>query len=73
MIKHKYLFLEISAHNNHVECKKILDSRECGMKLMEKELGKFNSEVKELVYRDKRKHLQEFICTNGLVFIINRI
>ena len=56
MIKHKYLFLEISAHNNHVECKRILDSRERGMRLMEKELDKFDSEVKELIYRDKRKH-----------------
>jgi hypothetical protein len=73
MLGHKYLFLEISTSNNHVECKKILSSREAGMKLMERELDKFDSEVKDLIYRDARKHLQEFICTNGLVFIINRI
>jgi hypothetical protein len=73
MLKHKYLFLEISTSNNHVECKKIFDSREAGLKLMERELNKFDSEVKDLIYRDTRKHLQEFICTNGLVFIINRI
>ena len=73
MIKHKYLFIEVSAPDSHVEHRRILSSRELGMKLMEKELIKFDSEVKDLIYRDKRKHLQEFICTNGLVFIINRI
>ena len=73
MIKHKYLFIEVSAPDNHVEHRRILNSRELGMRLMEKELIKFDSEVKDLIYRDKRKHLQEFICTNGLVFIINRI
>jgi hypothetical protein len=73
MINHKYLFLEISTDSNHVECKKILPSREAGMKLMERELFKFDSEVTNQLYRDVRKHKQEFICTNGLVFIINRI
>ena len=73
MLTHKYLFLEISTHKNEVAARKILNSREAGMKLMEKELSYLNAEVIDLIYRDKRKHLQEFICTNGLVFIINRI
>ena len=73
MLKHKYLFLEISANDDHVVSKRILKSRESGMRLMEKELYNLDSEVIDLIYRDKRRHLQEFICTNGLVFIINRI
>ena len=73
MLRHKYLFLEISTSNNHVECKKVLPSREAGMRLMERKLSNLNSEVVTLLYRDARKHLQEFICTNGLVFIISRI
>ena len=73
MLKHKYLFLEISTSNNHVEFRKILNSREDSMKLMEKELYKFNSEVINQVFRDVRKHKQEFVCTNGLLFVINRI
>ena len=73
MLKHKYLFLEISTSNNHVECRKILNSREAGMRLMEKELYRFDSEVINQVFRDVRKHKQEFVCTNGLLFVINRI
>ena len=73
MLKHKYLFLEISANNDLIQKKKIFKSREAGMRLMEKELINLDSEVVTLLYRDTRKHLQEFICTNGLVFIINRI
>ena len=74
MINHRYLFLEISTNNNnHVECKKILPSREAGMRLMERELLKFDSEVVNQLYRDVRKHKQEFVCTNGLLFVINRI
>jgi len=73
MLKHKYLFLEISANDDQVLSKRILKSRESGMRLMEKELTSLDAEVRELIYRDARKHLQEFICTNGLVFIINRI
>lgn len=73
MLRHKYLFLEISANNDLIQKKKIFKSREAGMKLMEKELINFDSEVITLLYRDIRKHKQEFICTNGLVFIINRI
>ena len=73
MINHKYLFLEISTDSNHVEYKKILPSREAGMRLMEKELYRFDSEVINQLYRDARKHKQEFVCTNGLLFVINRI
>lgn len=73
MLRHKYLFLEISTSNNHVECKKVLPTREAGMRLMERKLINLDSEVATVLYRDTRKHLQEFICTNGLVFIINRI
>lgn len=73
MLKHKYLFLEISANDDQVLSRRILKSRESGMRLMEKELYSLDAEVKDLIYRDTRKHLQEFICTNGLVFIINRI
>ena len=73
MLKHKYLFLEISTSNNHVACRKILASRESGMRLMEKELYRFDSEVINQLYRDVRKHKQEFVCTNGLLFVINRI
>jgi hypothetical protein len=73
MLKHKYLFLEISTGKNNVAIRKVLNSREAGMKLMERELSHCDAEVIDLIYRDKRKHLQEFICTNGLVFIINRI
>ena len=72
MLRHKYLFLEIGA-NNIVTQKRVFKTREAGMRLMERKLINLDSEVATVLYRDARKHLQEFICTNGLVFIINRI
>lgn len=70
--RHKYLFIELDS-NNHVLSRKVLSTREKGMKLMEKELFNLDCEVLDLIYRDKRKHEQEFKCNNGLIFIINRI
>ena len=71
---YKYIFVEVDTnHDSHVMIRKTLDSREIGMRLMEKELIRNECEVLDLIYRDSRKHKQEFRCTNGLIFIINRI
>ena len=71
---YKYLFVEVDTnHASNIVLRKTLSSRELGMKLMEKELIRNECEVLDLIYRDARKHKQEFRCDNGLVFIINRI
>ena len=69
---HKYLFLEIGDGNKTLD-EKILDTREAGIKRIEQALMYGNNEVQEVIYKDKRRHQQEFVCGQGVRFLIYRI
>jgi hypothetical protein len=67
---HKYLFIAIEK-GKCVE-KRFLKTRQEGVKRLEK-LLEGNVVVDEIVYHDARKHLQEFICSDGSRFLIYRV
>lgn len=67
---HKYLFIAIEKG----KCVKqhFCKTRNDGLKRLEKSLDG-NVVVDEIVYHDARKHLQEFICSDGSRFLIYRV
>ena len=67
---HKYLFIAIEKG----ECveQRFCKTRNDGLKRLEKLLN-WNVTVNEIVYHDSRKHLQEFICSDGSRFLIYRV
>ena len=67
---HKYLFIAIEK-GKCVE-QHLFKTRNDGIKKLEKLLG-WNVTVNEIVYHDSRKHLQEFICSDGSRFLIYRV
>jgi hypothetical protein len=67
---HKYLFIAIE-QGRCVE-QRFFKTRNDGVKKLEKLLG-VNVVVNEIVYHDARKHLQEFICSDGSRFLIYRV
>lgn len=67
---HKYLFVAIE--NGRCVIRKILKSRYQGIKKLERLLHD-GVVVDDIVYHDKRKHLQEFICSDGSRFLIYRV
>ena len=67
---HKYLFIAIEK-GQCVE-KHLFKTRNDGIKKLEKLLP-INVVVDEIVYHDARKHLQEFICSDGSRFLIYRV
>ena len=67
---HKYLFIAIEK-GKCVE-QRLLKTRSDGMKRLERSLG-WNVTVNEVIYHDARKHLQEFICSDGSRFLIYRV
>lgn len=69
---HKYLFLEIGDGNKTLD-EKILDTREAGIKRIEQALMYGDNEVQEVIYKDKHRHQQEFVCGQGVRFLIYRI
>ena len=67
---HKYLFIAIEK-GQCVE-KHLFKTRNDGIKKIEKSLS-VNVMVNEIVYHDTRKHLQEFICSDGSRFLLYRV
>ena len=67
---HKYLFIAIEK-GKCVE-QRLFKTRNDGMKRLEKSL-RWNVMVNEVIYHDARKHLQEFICSDGSRFLIYRV
>jgi hypothetical protein len=67
---HKYLFIAIE--NGQCVARHFFNSRNKGFKKLEKSL-RGNVMVDEIVYHDARKHLQEFICSDGSRFLIYRV
>ena len=67
---HKYLFVAIE--NGQCVIRKILKSRYQGIKKLESLLHD-GVMVDDIVYHDKRQHLQEFICSDGSRFLIYRV
>ena len=67
---HKYLFIAIE--NGQCVEKHFFKTRKDGLKRLER-LLRGNVVVDEIIYHDARKHLQEFICSDGSRFLINRV
>ena len=67
---HKYLFIAIEKGRCIEQC--LVKTRDDGLKKIER-LLRFNVVVDEIVYHDTRKHLQEFICSDGSRFLIYRV
>lgn len=67
---HKYLFIAIE--KGQCVDRHLFNTRNDGIKKLEK-LLKNNVVVDEIVYHDARKHLQEFICSDGSRFLIYRV
>lgn len=69
---YKYLLTQID--NFEQVYTKVFKSRSAAMRKMERILTYSDNQVQDIVYHDKRKHFQEFICTNqALRFRIDRI
>lgn len=67
---HKYLFIAIEK-GKCVE-RNFVKTRNDGIRKLERRLVG-NVVVDEIVYHDTRKHLQEFICSDGSRFLIYRV
>ena len=67
---HKYLFIAIE--RGQCAEKRLFKTRNDGIKRLERLLAS-NVVVDEIIYHDARKHLQEFICSDGSRFLIYRV
>ena len=68
---HKYLFMEINGDD--VVSKKVFKTRKAAIEKIERILSGVNQEVVNIFFRDKRHHQQEFLCSQGLKFLVYRI
>lgn len=68
---HKYLFVGITAGKSFY--RHLFKTRLDGIKKLEKLLNRTNDEVEEIVYHGRKNHKQEFICSSGSRYLINRI
>ena len=68
---HKYLFMEIEGDT--VVSKKTYRTRAAAIKRIEKALNGVDCEVRDIFFRDKRHYQQEFLCNQGLKFLIYRV
>ncbi|HBM70036.1 MAG TPA: hypothetical protein DD377_01295 [Firmicutes bacterium] len=69
---HKYLFLWVDS-GHEVEEERVFDTRNDGIRYLEKILEKSDNQVEDIIFKDKRHHEQEFVCGQGVRFLIYRI